>query len=344
MEIPFKPGDYISFVLDEGKQVTFKFNRSKKLPRFPYMVMIDGDFDLFEKRILSKQDDPCWKGYRMYGHKKKKGTKVPNCVPEAEYKGRDVDLNKPKRSTDGKGKFHVYVKHPKTDKVVRVNFGDPNMEIKRDDPTRRKSFRARHGCDNLNFSDDRHTARWWSCQMWRSDKTVSDMLSEDDCGCSDAWQKDKHSNKEMVKRHLYNLAKQSIEIYNMLDTDCEIKPWMHSKIARCTGDLDAVYHTLEYDNDVLSESSRDLNVSKLGNFLKSVVDFCENKGTSCWMMDLEGNKLSKFSDVALELRNNGAALLKSQDGRLEINLVLVGNTIKHTAIGKHSKEFEQMHG
>ena len=65
----------------------------------------------------------------------------------AEYQGRKVTLNNPTRSSDGKKKFYVYVKNEKGN-VIKLGFGDPNMEIKRDDPARRKSFRARHNCDN----------------------------------------------------------------------------------------------------------------------------------------------------------------------------------------------------
>lgn len=81
---------------------------------------------------------------------------------EAEYQGRTVELNKPIRSSDGPKKFHVYVKNPKGN-VVKVNFGDPDMEIKADNPKRRKSFRARHNCDNPG---PKHKARYWSCKKW----------------------------------------------------------------------------------------------------------------------------------------------------------------------------------
>ena len=60
---------------------------------------------------------------------------------------RKKTLNKPFRTPSGPKKFSVYVKNEKGN-VVKVNFGDPNMEIKRDDPNRRKNFRARHNCDN----------------------------------------------------------------------------------------------------------------------------------------------------------------------------------------------------
>jgi hypothetical protein len=81
---------------------------------------------------------------------------------EAEYQGRDVKLNKPIRSSDGPKKFHVYVKNSKGN-IVKVNFGDPDMEIKADDPDRRKSFRARHNCDNPG---PKTKARYWSCKKW----------------------------------------------------------------------------------------------------------------------------------------------------------------------------------
>lgn len=77
-------------------------------------------------------------------------------------------LNKPFRTSGGPKKFSVYVKNEKGN-VVKVNFGDPNMEIKRDDPGRRKNFRARHNCDNPG---PKTKARYWSCKMW-SKKSVT---------------------------------------------------------------------------------------------------------------------------------------------------------------------------
>ena len=77
-------------------------------------------------------------------------------------------LNKPFRTPKGPKKFSVYVKNEKGN-VVKVNFGDPNMEIKRDDPARRKSFRARHNCDNPG---PKTKARYWSCRQWRGGKRV----------------------------------------------------------------------------------------------------------------------------------------------------------------------------
>ena len=87
--------------------------------------------------------------------------KLFNDLEEAEYRGRKVKLGKPMRG-DVK-KFKVYVKDPKTGNVKKVNFGDPNMRIKKSNPARRRSFRARHNCANPG---PRTKARYWSCRKW----------------------------------------------------------------------------------------------------------------------------------------------------------------------------------
>jgi len=86
--------------------------------------------------------------------------KINETLNEAEYKGRKVSLNKPTRG-DVK-KFKVYVKNDKGN-VVKVNFGDPNMRIKKSNPERRKSFRARHRCDNPG---PKWKSRYWACKSW----------------------------------------------------------------------------------------------------------------------------------------------------------------------------------
>ena len=93
---------------------------------------------------------------------------ILNNLFEAEYQGREVTLNKPMRG-DVK-KYKVFVKDG--DKVKKVNFGDPNMSIKRSNPKKKKSFRARHKCDTAK---DKTTPRYWSCAFW-SNKKVSDIL------------------------------------------------------------------------------------------------------------------------------------------------------------------------
>lgn len=83
-----------------------------------------------------------------------------NCVFEAEYQGRKVKLGKP-MAGDVK-KFKVYVKNPQGN-VVKVNFGQKGVKIKKNNPGRRANFRARHNCDNPG---PRHKARYWSCRKW----------------------------------------------------------------------------------------------------------------------------------------------------------------------------------
>ncbi len=144
----------------------------------------------FAKAMGKRGPNPCWPGYEMVGTKLKNGRRVPNCVPikrkksltgcgdcsgdcddcqpprfvKAEYQGREVTLNKPFRTKGGAKKFAVYVKND-AGNVVIVRFGDPNMEIKRDDPEARKNFRARHNCADAK---DRTKAAYWSCRMWSS--------------------------------------------------------------------------------------------------------------------------------------------------------------------------------
>ena len=80
---------------------------------------------------------------------------------EEEEKKKQPELNKPKAG--GPKKYYVYVKDPKTGNTKKVNFGDPNMKIKKSNPKRRKSFRARHNCDNPG---PKTKARYWSCRAW----------------------------------------------------------------------------------------------------------------------------------------------------------------------------------
>lgn len=94
------------------------------------------------------------------------------CKKMSKNNKKQPKLNKPFRTPNGPKKFAVYVKNDKGN-VVIVRFGDPNMEIKRDDPERRKAFRARHGCDNPG---PHWKAKYWSCRMW-SKEPVSSILA-----------------------------------------------------------------------------------------------------------------------------------------------------------------------
>jgi hypothetical protein len=155
------------------------------------------------KLIDILKESQCWSDYKLGEPKtkisSKTGKRVNNCVPveeddvdeydvessqdikefvqfmreykqplqEAEYQGRKVQLGKPMQG-DVK-KFKVYVKNPKG-KVVKVNFGfggssakGKRMNIKKNNPERRKAFRARHNCDSPG---PRTKARYWSCRKW----------------------------------------------------------------------------------------------------------------------------------------------------------------------------------
>lgn len=123
------------------------------------------DVQLDEEKQKGVDGKACWKGYKRMGTKQKGGKTVDNCVKEdevseAEYQGRNVPLGKPMAGDVKKSK--VYVKGPKGN-VVKVNFGDKKMRIKKSNPSRRKSFRARHNCSNPG---PRWKARYWSCRAW----------------------------------------------------------------------------------------------------------------------------------------------------------------------------------
>lgn len=90
----------------------------------------------------------------------------------ASDKNKGKKLNKPFRTPGGPKKFSVYVKNDKGN-IVKVNFGDPGLSIKRDNPARRKNFRARHNCDNPG---PKWKARYWSCRNWEAGRSVSDNL------------------------------------------------------------------------------------------------------------------------------------------------------------------------
>ena len=126
-------------------------------------VVIEGD-----ERVLSLLEQYGYlaeeiKRYGAVGGNTGQGFSVlEDDISEAEYRGRDVKLGKPFLTPDGPKKRSVYVRNPKGN-VVKVNFGDPNMTIKKSNPDRRRSFRARHNCDNPG---PKWKARYWSCRAW----------------------------------------------------------------------------------------------------------------------------------------------------------------------------------
>ena len=132
-----------------------KHNKEKEVARKEIqMGSILKTFKEFEE--LDKRCDEC-----SFEHEKEG-------LMESEYQGKKVKLNDPFRTPGGPKKFAVYVNNEKGN-VVKVTFGDPNMEIKRDDPDRRRNFRARHNCDNPG---PKWKARYWSCYQWRAGAKV----------------------------------------------------------------------------------------------------------------------------------------------------------------------------
>lgn len=93
-----------------------------------------------------------------------------------KYDGKPVTLNKPFRTPGESKKFAVFTMGPDGD-VVKVRFGDPDMEIRRDNPDRRRAFRSRHSCDD--DKPKKWEPRYWSCKTWEAGTTVSDLLDED---------------------------------------------------------------------------------------------------------------------------------------------------------------------
>lgn len=89
---------------------------------------------------------------------------IPEEIAEAEYHGRDVKLGQPFRVSGGGHKFAVYVRDPKTGNVKKVQFGAPGLKVKLNSPARRKSFAARHRCEQKN---DKTMPGYWACRIGR---------------------------------------------------------------------------------------------------------------------------------------------------------------------------------
>ena len=164
-------------VLDEKKKKRKKKKvRKKKAKKDACYHKVKSRYDVWPSAYASGALTKCRKvGAKNWGNKSKneelemseqdekelKEIIGDSTIEEAEYRGRKVKLNKPMRG-DVK-KFKVYVKDPSTGNIKKVNFGDPNMRIKKSNPKRRKSFRARHNCDNPG---PKTKARYWSCRKW----------------------------------------------------------------------------------------------------------------------------------------------------------------------------------
>ena len=148
------PNDILTKIArsDNGVIASLLRKRADKLNAFVEYNFDSDDLRQAQGQLGKYLGDPSIKSWKDMLHKQ--------MLPEAEYRGRKVPLGKPMKGDVKKSK--VYVKGPKGN-VVKVNFGDPNMKIKKSNPKRRKSFRARHNCDNPG---PRWKARYWSCRAW----------------------------------------------------------------------------------------------------------------------------------------------------------------------------------
>jgi hypothetical protein len=159
--IRIKEGDTPEqFAMDVAKILKEKFVRPELIQKFykylenqiPPPKSIEGDF----KQVNEEINQYCTECLKEYI------TEHWERLEEAEYHGRKVSLGKPFLTPDGPKKRSVYVKNAKGN-VIKVNFGDPNMRIKKSSPKHRKSFRARHHCENPG---PRTKANYWSCRAW----------------------------------------------------------------------------------------------------------------------------------------------------------------------------------
>ncbi len=254
-------------------------------------------------------------------------------------------LNKPFRTSKGPKKFSVYVKNEKGN-IVKVNFGDPNMEIKRDDPGRRKNFRARHQCDTN--PGPRWKARYWSCKMWESKKSVTDYTSKG--GVDDVvhqwdgitlWEESdllkvaphlaqaqeiteeietesEDVNEEAAEMAIAQLAYISDYSKDLLDKlranpkmSEEIEPWVQSKITLMEDYLFAVYNYLVYSQE--SENENEKQVMEAGMRILNINASCKHYNSEGIIKEIKDlpNDMGKI--VAYEVLNDGTNFKKGLD-------------------------------
>lgn len=152
-------GEPVSKYLDE-RELTKDEQKSKE----KYITKLK-DTDSIKKDFKDRYGDD-WESV-MYG--------TATNMAKRQGKGLDEEtLDQPQRTPKGDSKkYEVDVENPKTGNVNTVKFGDPNMEIRRDNPEARKNFRSRHNCDEKT---DKTTPGFWACKFWEKGKTVSDLL------------------------------------------------------------------------------------------------------------------------------------------------------------------------
>ena len=249
-------------------------------------------------------------------------------------------LNKPFRTSKGPKKFSVYVKNEKGN-IVKVNFGDPNMEIKRDDPARRKSFRARHQCDTN--PGPRWKARYWSCKMWESKKSVTDYTSKG--GVDDVvhqwdgitlWEESdllklaphlaqaeeiaeeietesedvNEDASEMAIAQLAYISDYSKDLLDKLNANPKIaeaiEPWVQSKITLMEDYLFAVYNYLVYSQ----KGKEDKNIIETGMRILNTNASCKHYNSEGIIKEIKDLPDDMGKIIAYEVINDGANFKK----------------------------------
>jgi len=249
-------------------------------------------------------------------------------------------LNKPFRTSKGPKKFSVYVKNEKGN-IVKVNFGDPNMEIKRDDPARKKSFRARHQCDTN--PGPRWKARYWSCKMWESKKSVTDYTSKG--GVDDVvhqwdgitlWEESdllklaphlaqaeeiaeeietesediNEDASEMAIAQLAYISDYSKDLLDKLNANPKmseaIEPWVQSKITLMEDYLFAVYNYLVYSQ----KAEEDKNVIEAGMRILNINASCKHYNSEGIIKEIKDLPDDMGKIIAYEVINDGANFKK----------------------------------
>ena len=250
-------------------------------------------------------------------------------------------LNKPFRTSKGPKKFSVYVKNDKGN-IVKVNFGDPNMEIKRDDPARRKSFRARHKCDTN--PGPRWKARYWSCKMWESKKSVTDYTSKgsiDDVihqwdGIT-LWEEsdllkllpslaqveevnDETESEiidegyEMALGQLAYVADYSKDLLNQLQNNPDLKmklePWVQSKITIIEDYLSSIHSYIMYSQESDTLEIENENELQAGMRVLNVNPSCLHYGSEGLIQSINDLPDNMGKVIAYEVTNEGATYKK----------------------------------
>jgi len=249
-------------------------------------------------------------------------------------------LNKPFRTPKGPKKFSVYVKNEKNN-IVKVNFGDPNMEIKRDDPARRKSFRARMKCDTN--PGPRWKANYWSCKFWETKKGVSDYLAK--ANINDVvhqwdgitlWEESdllklaphlaqaeeiveeietesedvNEDASEMAIAQLAYISDYSKDLLDKLNANPKmseaIEPWVQSKITLMEDYLFAVYNYLVYSQ----KAEEDKNVIEAGMRILNINASCKHYNSEGIIKEIKDLPDDMGKIIAYEVINDGANFKK----------------------------------